>query len=962
MSTTIISFGASEFQMRFKQPFLTQGINRKKAVDTPAGIYRGFRLETNASPLTVTVAADPTTQDHALVFVTSSGEAVSLKRQGGDFTLDLTPFASKTVVLAVVADYTLGKETTAEIRAFELVPTDEFTGAGDELVVLGTVVVPAAGAIAQTSITPLYRTEAWENASDGAIQWAPVAKNPSFESARTGALAPPDTRLADFWEFAASDGFLWEVEEGNANKGVRSVKLTSPAVLSTITSGAVTQYFNVPTDTNRFYRFRLSFFLLVAPTAGTANLVFTFRDKNGAIATDTVSIDVSAADVSYRQLEETRRVPSVGANNAAYLQSVSLVLTSVAWNPSGDVLRIDDLEVWAETEGVDDPYPFDSALGRERHANPLVFRAKDESVDPWDGIKMEFDPTGDEGTLEIGRVNPTLQSHAYTAALAVRGRLSDLGSELLGDSTAAGRPRISAPFQGSAGVATYTAILASEDINGSKSGSRWYVEEDGNLTLTFNAGWNPATSQWEQDDSAESSLKLSFEDEEFRLQYKNDAAAPWSEGAWDNVLMSFQDDDTLELLDALLTLDATFTELDFDSGAFNVDTFVNRHVTMFNGGVEFDEVDEAIRAYGNFSWEGVLNQFLLDGGSLLVVDGGLGLLQFDAGAFRVESGTLETEINFADVVFDSINGLFTAFGGNLRYDAATDIFRVFGTTQAAAALWLDNANHIFTLWDGGTDGLEFDDAGTFAALSDGAVPNAGFIVDTGNVYATPTVSWLGSYIYRHAGAFHQNTLFDGLSGTKLLEVGNGGSEGIVTSETGQFDTMEKITGVVTVRYRPVEFRPLVSSGEPQAADMRDQWSVSGTWKVTDGGSDQWGVFGLDLGRLPTAVRFRGRFNQPGGAAAATYRVLLGTRNDPDEFGQFTFDMDGVSASIEFDFAIGPYTFDPDGGVGTTQDERNWIMCVELSSAGADFLEVEEIALDVEYDNWNDAIGEAGARY
>jgi hypothetical protein len=89
---------------------------------------------------------------------------------------------------------------------------------------------------------------------------------------------------------------------------------------------------------------------------------------------------------------------------------------------------------------------------------------------------------------------------------------------------------------------------------------------------------------------------------------------------------------------------------------------------------------------------------------------------------------------------------------------------------------------------------------------------------------------------------------------------------------------------------------------------------------------------------------------------------MGTRNNPEAFDEFTFTMDGVLLSNEFDFAIDVEFDEPPGGTGILDDERNWVMCVELSDSGLNPIRVEEIAIDFEYANYNDAIGEAGARY
>jgi hypothetical protein len=288
---------------------------------------------------------------------------------------------------------------------------------------------------------------------------------------------------------------------------------------------------------------------------------------------------------------------------------------------------------------------------------------------------------------------------------------------------------------------------------------------------------------------------------------------------------------------------------------------------------------------------------------------------------------------------------------------------------------LDNAAEVLSIFGGGDvgDGLTLDKTDFFEVLGNGSANlSSGLRVDI----SVDQISWLGAFQYAKDGTAISGDAdplmrpFFGLSDGRL-DLGSGLSRAIVNrveATTVRANSLLKSNGTdpVVVRYRPVEFRPVKgggTDGKPSAADMREQWSKATGWQGGTGTTNIWGVFGLDLGRKPTAVRFRGRFLQEVSPATNdTYRVLMGTRNNPEAFDEFTFTMDGVLLSNEFDFAIDVEFDEPPGGTGILDDERNWVMCVELSDSGLNPIRVEEIAIDFEYANYNDAIGEAGARY
>ena len=206
MPTSLQTVAASNVKVRWKEPYASEGINKKMAVVVPAGIYRGLGLTTNASNRSVTVQADTTALDHVAVYLSSDGYATTIRDDAsGDITLDLATDAGNTVVIALFVEYVIGSDTTAELRSYELTEYDGLAAAvRDELVVLGTVNVPASDIlIPAEDITLDRRTLAWEARGGDDIPWNLITRNSSFEVADTGATY---SRAVDGWETAITSG------------------------------------------------------------------------------------------------------------------------------------------------------------------------------------------------------------------------------------------------------------------------------------------------------------------------------------------------------------------------------------------------------------------------------------------------------------------------------------------------------------------------------------------------------------------------------------------------------------------------------------------------------------------------------------------------------------------------------------------------------------------------------------
>jgi hypothetical protein len=362
MPTFIEQFADAEIKVRYKEPLLTAGLDQMLTGITPQGIHRGFRLATHVSNLTVTVQADPADNDHIAAYTTADGYTLRLRRTGGDFSLDLSPFVSTTVVIAIFAEYGTGVTTFAEIRAYELDPVDEFTIAAElsELVVLGTVTVPASGVIPENDIDPTYRTLAWDHVGSDSSEWEQVVENGSFE------LAADDTSFV-----AADRGFVphwdtqyiptqhtWSIDSSNPHTGDYALKCTGTGVAPPL--GSV-----IPTDriiaVQPGQLIRASFWVRgenwpVIGAAGTMGIQLNFYGHQLSFLAYRVIQDKSLnGTFGWTKVDSYIEVPFTPSGIEWCVPSI-VVLDSPTPATVTDSIVFDDIRIWVEKGPPTIPY------------------------------------------------------------------------------------------------------------------------------------------------------------------------------------------------------------------------------------------------------------------------------------------------------------------------------------------------------------------------------------------------------------------------------------------------------------------------------------------------------------------------------------------------------------------------------------------------------------------------------
>jgi len=542
MPTTLTSFADAEIRMRYREPFLTEGLDYKLAVNTPPGVYRGFRLVPNGSALTVGVASDINFSDHSAVYQDALGHSLTIRRTGGDFFLDLSAFINKTVVLAVYATYAVGSETTAEIRVYELIPSDEFSVAAErpQLVVLGTVVVPGSGIIPDANITMDRRTSAWMATAPEATFWHPVIQNGSFEWAHN---LQSYRHAAANWELVTTSGGVWRPSDSFAgHSGSKALQLNVTA--APVTASAI-QHVGLPVLSGQLVRVNAWVRSLAAPTvAANISIVLNWADVTGAVTSSSsvVLVVVGATDGSYRLVDSVVTIPP----SVDVLMSVEIKANAQNYATTGVVLLVDDVQVFVET-APPSTRPNDLRAGTPRVAS-LVYEDFSNPASLFSQIAglSVFDKTtpASEGTLVFERKDQDYTGGKLPPAAAFYGRLVSLGLKLLGSAADARKARLSTPYHTTFDA---TLIWESTPTPGTTPSVRLYVSLSGLLLLTINASYDG--TNWNKD-SAGSLATLFMMRRGVIETYFREADAAWS--TWTQINRMAGPSTTTTVFEALL--------------------------------------------------------------------------------------------------------------------------------------------------------------------------------------------------------------------------------------------------------------------------------------------------------------------------------------------------------------------------------------------------------------------------
>lgn len=337
MPTTLANttqVGEDKVKMRWKEPYVTEGLNKKMHGAIPRGIIRGGLLVTNANGLEVKILADPISGDVIASYVDDDGEQTTVDFGSGNVVVDMSAAAGSTVYLCLYVGYEPGSDTIVEWRAYteaELFGVSPVAEA-DNVVIFGKVVVPGTGPISAGSVTHEHRRDAWTDQSTGLISWNPVVCNGDFEQKWTwwsvfgGTHCPPSLSTSPY-----EGNYCLQVQGDGAGAG--SVYLA--------------QNCGMPVVPGELLKVRA----MVYDTGWDGSGGFTgfniwYADKDGlAIGVGDDVVSIVTGDASWNLVEKIVEVPA----DAAYILYVRIMFDQTATN--SNTLRIDNFQVFRQQIG-----------------------------------------------------------------------------------------------------------------------------------------------------------------------------------------------------------------------------------------------------------------------------------------------------------------------------------------------------------------------------------------------------------------------------------------------------------------------------------------------------------------------------------------------------------------------------------------------------------------------------------
>lgn len=378
-------------KMKWKEQYVSEGLNRKVAPTQPAGIYQGLRMIENlGSPRQVELSPDVDTGYHMAVYQSTTGYSLTYWDLAGTaIILDLSSASldSTDVVIGLEMDYTIGVDTVAEWKAFPLADWNALPlSRKNEIIVLGTIAVPAAATNITTAMISFERaTMAWRNISKGAIGWSQIVRNGDFEQSEVG------TENAWWWTLSVGGDGQAIVRQADPFRNDKYISMLS---LGTNPIGVTaTQNVGVPVIPAQLGMVKLFKKNLEVPT-GTMSLDLIFTDLDGIeLAALSIDIPVIGVDASYQEVLEIFEVPAT----ATVLKKV-VIVNNATYSGAGNKVLIDDINVWLETEGERNDLQH-GASGDLEVMGRLAMRDPDGLYDA-QSLEVNYDSAGNQLNID----------------------------------------------------------------------------------------------------------------------------------------------------------------------------------------------------------------------------------------------------------------------------------------------------------------------------------------------------------------------------------------------------------------------------------------------------------------------------------------------------------------------------------------------------------------------------------
>lgn len=353
MSTVLYTLAPTATRIRYREPYLSDALNKKYQSIVPFGIYEGF----TPAPSIVAQSLDlqPGSIGHAAVVESDLDNTVQVSvHLDGTLTLDLSAQAGQTVVVLLEATYAYPQETTAYIKMYlegdPAIPASACTICKVDVPVTAIVLTDA-------DISLTGRTFPWDTRDRNAIPMLALAKNAGFEfvsepSPSIG-VAPP------YWNLTTAGVGQFQMSNSPGPSGTGGYVIgRAVAPIGSSHTNIFYQRYSVPVSSaNNRIRFGVQFQPVLQTTLNNPVLTATLINPVTGVTVQTLTIELDSSAPflgSWTQYEETLEAYSIGADGACVAQ-LTLAFNNVQYGATGDAFYATDfvLEVESDSKAAD---------------------------------------------------------------------------------------------------------------------------------------------------------------------------------------------------------------------------------------------------------------------------------------------------------------------------------------------------------------------------------------------------------------------------------------------------------------------------------------------------------------------------------------------------------------------------------------------------------------------------------
>jgi hypothetical protein len=556
MATDLANPSNTLAKIRWREQYVSDGLNKKLNGIAPTGIIRGGRLVAHPSINdTVTVEADDEYGDSIYTHVNANGQQLTF-RQVGDINFDLSAEAGNQVYVGLDVIYSTSADTEIYWRAYSQAEID----ADPTIIVLGWVDVPGvSGLIPSDDVRNRERMDAGLTLSSGMRDWRQVIPNASFEFSRAFSVTAGNTsRNCPGWWMNPGSAGSTHISSTESHTGELSLRL----------EGAGGGAHQMSVTSSRLFPVRGGQTLKVsmwwkavgvtlgAGASASVGLWVEAKKRDGSSVSAGTAGDFSffsiwmvtedgtvvTGSVDWTELTAKTIVPP----DAEWIEVNVILVDGTSF--AGDIY-IDDVNAWVEPGPVADYYDRreDALVEKEQWGTGLVVSpqwGQDGVISSvsdlfYRSLRLHCESASSPPEYRLG--NPIESISSWL--LNIRRGQIQLGEDWVSTYQSAIRPRLLTPFADGT-VSDYTLLWEAE-VPGAATpikvrfyatkGGYWTVSQG--LCFVVNAYWDG--SQWVRDVSSSSyqAYRLDF-GPEYGLEcyrYFSGNNPAWSDADWNDL-------------------------------------------------------------------------------------------------------------------------------------------------------------------------------------------------------------------------------------------------------------------------------------------------------------------------------------------------------------------------------------------------------------------------------------------